>query len=747
VQQTPTTGDYEVEYWARQVRLGGYIATALTALGGLRVLIDWSPQYRWWLIPIGIAMVAQGASLTLPWQRIMRSPRVRSGLVGWYVANLVLLLFFSAYDKAALAIFPAGAMVIVVAAGALLRPRTVLALGVLAVAENLTLATVAPRPSNMFVFSMSVVIGVVVALCVKTAENRRLQEGKRAVAERRTEALLENGSDAVLAVANGHIFFASKSVRQVLGYDPEWLTADRLTAITHPDNLARVQEWFASLYAAPLGYTSKLESRARRADGSWIDVEVTGTNRMADPDLECLVLQVRDTSEQKALEGQLTRQAFEDSLTGLPNRALFRDRTDHAVARNRRSGGRVTLFLIDLDDFKMVNDTLGHAAGDQLIGTVALRMAQQVRPADTLARLGGDEFAVLIEDVDEIEAAALAERLLAAIRKPVRLGNRDFVCTASIGVATAKAADGESGPDTGELLRDADLAMYAAKAAGRDRYAVFDPTMYADVLREADERSELERALAADEFVVHYQPIVDLPSGELIGVEALVRWNHPEKGLLGPNTFIPLAETTGLIVPLGRWVLFQACAQVAQWHRTLPGAEHVRVSVNLSARQFQYSGLVDDVRAILGQTGINPRQVVLEITESLLMHDTDATIVTLQELRNLGVQLAIDDFGTGYSSLSYLKRFPVDILKIDRSFVDGITNDPEDATLAEAVVQLGRALRLTTVAEGIETADQRSALRMLGCEYGQGYLFAKPADAARIESLFNSKKAGDAAHA
>jgi diguanylate cyclase (GGDEF)-like protein len=483
-----------------------------------------------------------------------------------------------------------------------------------------------------------------------------------------------------------------------------------------------------------------VESRARRADGSWVELEVSGTNQLDDPDLYAIIFSVRDVTEQRTLEGQLTRQAFEDSLTGLPNRALFRDRVEHAVARNQRGGGRVTLLLVDLDDFKMVNDTLGHAAGDELIASVADRMSQQVRPSDTLARLGGDEFAVLVEDVDEIEAAALAERLLAAIREPVRLGNRDFVGTASIGVATTKA-DGTL-TDTGELLRDADLAMYSAKAAGRDRFAVFDPAMYADILREADERSQLEIALAHDEFVVHYQPIVDLPSGRLTGVEALVRWRHPQRGLIGPNAFIPLAESTGLIVPLGRWVLRQACRQAVTWHANLPGAEELRVSVNLSPRQFQYASLVGDVQEILVETGIDPGRVVLEITESLLMQDTDATIATLEQLRALGVQLAIDDFGTGYSSLSYLKRFPVNILKIDRSFVNGITTDPEDATLAEAVVQLGRALHLQTVAEGIETADQQAALRLLGCEYGQGYLYARPAEASEIEGLLANLRDG-----
>jgi diguanylate cyclase (GGDEF)-like protein/PAS domain S-box-containing protein len=610
-------------------------------------------------------------------------------------------------------------------------------LGLLAMTGYLGLAYVTPRASLTLAVSMLLVAAIVVGLCVKTSGNRRRQDIQRSAAERRTEALLENASEAVLAVDGDRIVYVSSSVRQVLGYPPEWLTAERLIAITHPESLPEVIEWAASLRAGRPGYTSRTQVRSRHADGTWIHLEVIGTNRIHDPVLGALVLSFRDVSAQKALEAELVSQAFEDSLTGLPNRALFRDRMDHAVARNRRGGGRITLLLVDLDDFKLVNDTLGHAVGDELIAAVAARMRHQVRPADTLARLGGDEFAVLVEDVDEIEAAILAERLLAAIRTPIRLGNRDFVGTASIGIATAKVSDDDHGSDPGELLRDADLAMYTAKGAGRDRYAVFDPTMHADILREARERVELELALVNNEFVVYYQPIVDLPSSRLTGVEALVRWQHPQRGLLGPNTFIPLAETTGLIVPLGRWVLRQACEQVAKWHRELPNAGQVRVSVNLSARQFQYAGLVQDVAAALSQTGIDPNLVILELTESLLMQDSESTVVTLNELRDLGVRLAIDDFGTGYSSLSYLKRFPVDILKIDKSFIDGIATDPEDATLAEAMVQLGRALGLQTVAEGIETTDQRAALRTLGCEYGQGYLYAKPTEPREIEALLH----------
>ncbi|MFI7546749.1 putative bifunctional diguanylate cyclase/phosphodiesterase [Actinoplanes sp. NPDC049599] len=727
-------------YHARQVRLDLWIIAALTLMGAIRVQVAWAPEYRWWLVPLALSIVVLLAASALPWPRILRRPGVPAGLTAWYAASLAGVYVFNLFDDDGLAIYPAGAIVVVVAASALLKPGTTVGLGLFAQAGYLLLAVTAAQPSPVLVASLSMVLTVVIGLCVLTAHSRRQQETERAVAERRSEAMLENGSDAVLALADGRVVFASSSSGRVLGRDASKFGTEDLVAMTHPDDLAPVTAWMVELSAAAPGHTARIDSRCLHTDGRWINVQVTGTNRLHDPHVAAVVLTIRDVSEQKALEGELTRQAFQDALTGLPNRSLLRDRMNQAVARNLRSGGRVELLLVDLDDFKKVNDTLGHAAGDELIRAVASRMGGCIRPADTLARLGGDEFAVLVEGLDDLELAALAERLLEIVRLPVRVGNRDLVTTASIGIASAKITHTMTEADTHELLRDADLAMYAAKTAGRDRYVVFDESMYADAVQEAEARVRLEQALADDEFVVHYQPIVDLPSGRLIGVEALVRWQHPELGLLAPDTFISLAEQTGLIVPLGHRVLTESCRQVAAWHRDVPGAEQLRVSVNLSARQFQHTDLVADVAGALRDSGIDPGRVVLEITESLLMQDTDATIRTLHELRDLGVQIAIDDFGTGYSSLSYLRRFPIDILKIDKAFIDGIATDPDDATLAEAVVQLGRALRLQTVAEGIENLDQHSLLSALGCTYGQGYLFARPAGPVQIEALLHQSR-------
>ncbi len=727
----PIDEDYDAEYWARQLRLGTWIAIVLSALGMFRVWADWAPADKWWVVPLGFAILGQALTLFLPWPRIVRRPFVRQALILWWVAQLPLLATYAAIDDATYLLYLPGAMLIVMMASPLFPPRVVLSLGALAMIGYGALVPVATDVSRTLVVGMGSILAIVVGLCAATAGNRIHQEARRRSVERRTEALLENASDAVLAIdSGGGLSYASPSVRHVFGHEPEWLTGARLAEMLHPDDLPLSAKWMANLFLAPPGQVARIESRIRRADGTWLYADVIGVNRTSDPDLCAAVLSIRDVGQRRALEEELTRQAFADSLTGLANRALFRDRVEHALARGRRDGGRVTLLLIDLDDFKVVNDSLGHTAGDQLLCALAGRLRAEVRTCDTLARLGGDEFAVLVEDLDDLETAALADRIVSAVRRPVRLGNRDIASTVSIGIATVKAGGGEAEAD--ELLRDADLAMYAAKNGGRDRSAVFDPTMYADVLREAQQRADMERALAEDEFVVHYQPIVDLPQRRLIGFEALVRWQHPQQGLVPPNDFIPLAEATGLIVPLGRWVLQSACDQLARWHAVWPVANGLRMSVNLSARQFQYDGLVADVAHALEHSGVDPTSLVLEITESMLMRDTDATVSTLRALKDLGVRLAIDDFGTGYSSLAYLRQFPVDILKIDRSFVDGMTGD---ASLAEAVVQMGRALQLQTIAEGIETTDQWTALRSLGCEYGQGYLFAKPVEPAEVDAL------------
>jgi diguanylate cyclase (GGDEF)-like protein len=420
-----------------------------------------------------------------------------------------------------------------------------------------------------------------------------------------------------------------------------------------------------------------------------------------------------------------------DPLTGLPNRTLFLYHLEQGLARAERWARPVGVLFLDLDNFKVINDSLGHQGGDVLLVEIASRIRGCVRDNDTVARLGGDEFTVLVEDIEgEDEATALAERVAMTLRQPVRIGEREIFVSASVGVALSRP--GQDGPEA--LLRNADLAMYQAKANGKARHAVFDQSMEARALARLELETDLRHALERDELRVYYQPIMALSSGHVAEMEALIRWEHPTRGMISPDEFIPIAEETGLIVALGQWVLEEACRQGATWRDAYPQESPV-MSVNLSGRQFQHPSLVADIGHILLQSGLSPSALKLEITESVIMRDAEATIVALQELKRLGIQLAIDDFGTGYSSLSYLKRFRVDTLKVDRSFVNGLGQDSMDTAIVQSVVALAKALHLDVTAEGIETQAQRAELLALGCDRGQGYLFARPLPANEMDAL------------
>jgi diguanylate cyclase (GGDEF)-like protein len=426
-------------------------------------------------------------------------------------------------------------------------------------------------------------------------------------------------------------------------------------------------------------------------------------------------------------------QALHDSLTRLANRRLFHDRVSHALARTQRRPGRLAVLFIDLDDFKNVNDTLGHGAGDQLLTTVAERVRACIRPGDTAARLGGDEFALLLEDiVTDDDAVRIAERLLDGLAVPFTLRQRELTLTASIGIAVN--GPGES---VEELLRNADVAMYTAKRGSKGTYQLFESSMHTDVVERLALETDLQHAIANGELLVHYQPLINLRTGLLSGVEALVRWQHPERGLLAPAEFIDTAEQTGLIVPMGAWVLEEACRQGCEWQRRFPG-RRLSMSVNLSPRQFQQSDVVDQVRAVLQRTGFPPADLVIELTEGVMMFDSETTSQQLSALKRLGVQLAIDDFGTGYSSLSYLRRLPFDILKIDKLFVDGIAGDATESAFAKAIMKLAQTLELETVAEGVEAGEQVAELQGLDCDLGQGYFFAKPLAVDGIDALLRA---------
>ncbi|HEV8227330.1 MAG TPA: EAL domain-containing protein, partial [Methylomirabilota bacterium] len=433
----------------------------------------------------------------------------------------------------------------------------------------------------------------------------------------------------------------------------------------------------------------------------------------------------------KRLE-QLTRQAFRDALTGLPNRALFMDRLSHGLTRARRRHEHVAVLFLDLDRFKVINDTLGHTVGDQLLVEVSNRLGSSVRPGDTVARLGGDEFGLLLEDVADAETAELvALRIEAELAKPLSFEGREVFVTASIGIALSSERLGT--PE--EVLRDADLAMYHAKAKGKARHEIFDGTMSAPALDRMDLEMDLRSAITNRDFRLHYQPILRLETGRIVEVEALIRWQHEKRGLLQPDAFIGLTEETGLIVPIGQWVLTEACRQARAWQIEFPRTPALGMSVNLSAKQFQNPKLVEEITDALTMSGLDPACLKLEITESVVMQDVPATLAKLHELKDLGIRLAIDDFGTGYSSLGYLKRFPVDTLKIDRSFVKGLSHEGGDSAIVRAVVTVAKSLNMDVTAEGIETDQQRLELKALGCDLGQGFLFARPTTPEHLKPL------------
>jgi diguanylate cyclase (GGDEF)-like protein/PAS domain S-box-containing protein len=441
---------------------------------------------------------------------------------------------------------------------------------------------------------------------------------------------------------------------------------------------------------------------------------------------------IRDITERRSLEDQLTHQALHDPLTRLANRVLFRNRVEHALTRAQRSGDDVAVLFIDLDNFKTINDTLGHASGDGLLIAVAERLQQCLRLSDTASRLGGDEFAILIEETANTEGGILvAERIREVLRTPFLIDGKQVFVGVSIGIATSSAAS--ETPE--ELLRNADLAMYMAKSRGKNQYAIFENEMHDAVLRRVELETELRNGMENGEFEMVYQPIVDLETGNMNAMEALIRWNHPRNIDIGPEEFVPIAEEANIMPKLGRWILIESCTQAAKWQREFGCEKPLDITVNISSRQFLEDDLIEAVHFALEASGLDPGNLILEITEGTMLRNTETTINKLKELRSLGVRLAIDDFGTGYSSLSYLHRFPIDVLKIDRSFIEKINEGHEGAAMARAIISMSETLHLDTIAEGIETHEQIATLKDLGCEMGQGYLFARPLDKDGMQSF------------
>jgi diguanylate cyclase (GGDEF)-like protein/PAS domain S-box-containing protein len=475
--------------------------------------------------------------------------------------------------------------------------------------------------------------------------------------------------------------------------------------------------------------------RITRHDGRQLLVEVRHTDLRDNDSVRGRVLTVRDVTEQHHLEEELQHQVFHDALTGLPNRALFTDRAAHALALARRNETTAAVLFIDLDDFKIVNDTMGHAVGDELLVAVAKRLDVSARESDTAARLGGDEFALLIEnlaDPDSVEP--FASRVVAAFSEPFELSAGSVLATATVGIATT-----EDSSDLDQLLRHADLALYAAKSEGKRRWHRYAPVLSAGMVRRREMQAALEESVARSQFTLDYQPIVELETGVIKGFEALARWPHPVRGTVPPAEFIELAEETGLIVPLGSWVLRQAITDLARWRGPDPDPRQPYVSVNVSARQFRDAGFVAGVRRCLDETGLVPGALMLELTETALIRRDERMTSDLAELKHIGVALALDDFGTGYSSLSYLRDLPIDILKIDKSFVDCVSDESANGrAFAELIIEFAQVIEIEVIAEGIETEAQRDILTELGCKYGQGYLLAKPMEWREAEALLRS---------
>ncbi len=579
---------------------------------------------------------------------------------------------------------------------------------------------------------------------------REEAQARLAEAETRYRTLVERMPAVTFILADDDVWSAlymSPQVETMLGYAPDEWVADRMFRLNvlHPDD--RQSVLIANREAARTGNPFKMEYRVIAADGRvvWVRDESV---LVRGEDGHALYWQgvYLDITARKELEKQLEHQAFHDTLTGLPNRALFVDRLEHALARSERGTGGIAVLFLDLDRFKYVNDSLGHEVGDQLLVVVGKFLQGCVRPGDTVARLGGDEFTILLEDVERPDdAVCIAERITEGLRTPFTLKQHELYITTSIGIVFSSPERNR----TSDLLRSADMAMYRAKSRGRARYEVFDISMTSLAVQQLETDNDLRRAIERDEFRILYQPYVELGTGRIVAMEALVRWEHPQRGVLLPQDFIPLAEETGLVAPIGRWVLEEACRQGRLWQRTRPDDPSARVSVNLSAKQFGQAGIVRDVADALQRTDLAADNLYLEITESTAMGDAAGTSATLRELKSLGVHLVIDDFGTGYSSLSYLKRFPVDALKIDKSFVDGLGEDEEDTAIVRAVITLAKALGIEVVAEGVETAQQVAHLWAMGCTMGQGSYFSEPlpGDAATAliarGAMFSDRWSGD----
>ncbi|HYN84121.1 MAG TPA: EAL domain-containing protein [Pyrinomonadaceae bacterium] len=575
-------------------------------------------------------------------------------------------------------------------------------------------------------------------------ENSRLRKEQARQNEKRDRAFYDNAErfrsafdhaaiGMALVTTEGRWLQVNRSLCDILGYsDRELLATDFLT-VTHPDDLATALSNIGQLLKGKAA-TTQMEKRYVNKNGHvvWVHWSASLARDSYSKSVH-LIFQIQDITDRKLAEQRLHHDAFHDSLTGLPNRALFMDHLKLAIARSQRHSEQLFAVLyLDLDRFKIINDSLGHSIGDQLLIGIADRLTKNLRPGDTVARLGGDEFTILVEDIaEERESVQIAERIQKELSAPFQIGGREVFTTVSLGIAPSTTGYEQAE----DILRDADTAMYRAKSLGKARYEIFDKAMHARAINLLQLETDMRRAIERQEFFVHYQPIVALDGFRLQGFEALVRWHHPQRGYISPMDFIPVAEETGLIIALGEWVLRESCKQMQRWQTIFPCDPPLFISVNLSSKQFSQNDLINQVSSVIHDTTINPRSLKLEITESVVMENIETATEMLKDLRALGVQLSIDDFGTGYSSLSYLHRFPIDTLKIDRSFVTHMSENNENTEIVRTIIVLAQNLGMDVVAEGVETKEQLALLNELGCENGQGYYFSKPVNREGAEKI------------
>lgn len=543
------------------------------------------------------------------------------------------------------------------------------------------------------------------------------------VSEQRYRTVVGNASDViVICETDGTMREPSQASVQVFGCSPVTLIGKNIRDLVHPDDHTRIHHLLVNTLDNPAINVSS-ELRMQHTDGAWRFCEVIFNNLVQDPNILGIVATCRNITERRKFEEELTQLAFHDLLTNLPNRTLFLTCLQRALLRTKHTNCQVAVLFLDLDNFKLINDSLGHHLGDQLLIAAAKRLQSCVRPIDTVARLGGDEFTILLEDINEIaNVIQIVEKIYEGLHSSFTIDGHELYISTSIGIALGNF-EVDSPTD---ILRDADLAMYRAKSNGKAHYALFDRSLTYHAQERLELETDLRHAVERGELRIHYQPIIDLGTSRITEMEALVRWMHPKRGLIYPAQFIHIAEETGLILPIGQWVLREACRQAVVWQNQHPHKLPLVMSVNLSPRQFQQTNLVEMVNHCLQETRLPPQSLKLEITESMLMQDSENTETTLCKLKLLGVKLAIDDFGTGYCSLNYLKRFPVDTLKIDRSFIAGLGHNAEDTAIVRAIVAFGKALTLNITGEGIETQDQLEQLASLECEQGQGYYFSRP---------------------